>query len=90
MPSRFFQSFLRTEAVGGVVLLTAALAALATANSPLASAYDALWATRLVVGPESHPLALSARAWVKYGLTDATAPNAAMRRVCALVLNPMW
>lgn len=68
MPSRFFQSFLRTEAVGGVVLLTAALAALATANSPLASAYDALWATRLVVGPESHPLALSARAWVNDGL----------------------
>ena len=68
MPSRFFLSFLRTEAVGGVVLLAAALAALAAANSPLASSYDALWATRLVVGPESHPLALSARGWVNDGL----------------------
>ena len=56
MPSRFFQSFLRTEARGGVVLLVAALAALVAANSPLTGAYDALWATRLVVGPESHPL----------------------------------
>jgi len=68
MPSRFFQSFLRTEAAGGVVLLAAALAALVAANSPLASAYDALWATRLVVGPESQPLALSARGWVNDGL----------------------
>ena len=68
MPSRFFHAFLRTEAAGGVVLLAAALAALAVANSPLAGSYDALWATRLVVGPESHPLALSARAWVNDGL----------------------
>ncbi len=68
MPARFFQSFLRTETVGGVVLLAAALAALVVANSPLASTYDALWATRLVVGPESHPLALSARGWVNDGL----------------------
>jgi len=68
MPSRFFESFLRTEAIGGLVLLAAALAALAVANSPLASTYDALWATRLVVGPESHPLALSARGWVNDGL----------------------
>ncbi len=71
MRPTFFQQFLRTEAAGGVVLLVAALAALAVANSPLAAAYDAFWATRLVVGPESHPLALSARAWVNDGLMAA-------------------
>lgn len=68
MRPTFFQQCLRTEAAGGVVLLVAALAALAVANSPLSTAYDAFWATRLVVGPESHPLALSARAWVNDGL----------------------
>ena len=68
MPSRFFLSFLRIEALGGVVLLVAALAALVAANSPLASAYDALWATRLTVGPDGHALALSARGWVNDGL----------------------
>jgi Na+:H+ antiporter, NhaA family len=59
-----FQQFFRTEAAGGVVLLLAALAALVAANSPWAAAYHALWDARLVVGPEGHPLALTARAWV--------------------------
>ncbi len=63
-----FLQFFRTEAAGGVVLLVAALAALAVANSPWAAAYQALWDTRLVVGPESHPLALTARMWVNDAL----------------------
>ena len=71
MRPTFFQQFLRTEAAGGVVLLVAAVAALAVANSPLSTTYDAFWAARLVVGPESHPLALSARAWVNDGLMAA-------------------
>ncbi len=50
------------------MLLVAALAALAVANSPWAAAYQALWDTRLVVGPESHPLALTARMWVNDAL----------------------
>ena len=53
MPSRFFQSFLRTEAVGGVVLLAAALAALA--------------GTALAVGLgllAGKPLGITAAAWI--------------------------
>ncbi|MFN7978386.1 MAG: Na+/H+ antiporter NhaA [Vicinamibacterales bacterium] len=72
MPSdlrhRVFQQFARTEAAGGLVLLAAALVALAAANSPLASAYQAVWTTVLVAGPESHPLALTARGWVNDAL----------------------
>ena len=71
MRPSFFQAFLRTEAVGGVVLLLAALAALVCANTAWASAYDAFWASRLVLGPEGHPLALSARGWVNDGLMTA-------------------
>ncbi len=40
-PAGFLQQFLRTEAASGVVLLLAALAAVALANSPLHSAYHA-------------------------------------------------
>ena len=66
--NRIFQQFVRTEAAGGLVLLAAAVVALAVANSPLAGAYDALWKTVLVAGPEGHPLALSARGWVNDAL----------------------
>ncbi len=59
-----FLQFFHTEAVGGIVLLLAAVAAVIAANSPWAEAYRALWETRIVVGPESHPLALTARMWV--------------------------
>lgn len=62
--SSAFLHFFHTEAAGGVVLLVAAVAALIAANSPLAAWYTGLWDTRLVVGPESHPLALTARMWV--------------------------
>ncbi len=71
MRASFFQNFLRTEAAGGIVLLAAAVAALAIANSPLAGFYESVWAARLVVGPEAHPLALSARGWVNDGLMAA-------------------
>ena len=65
---RFFHTFFTTEAAGGVVLLAAAVAALAVANSPWAAGYAALWQTRIVIGPETHPLALTARHWVNDGL----------------------
>ncbi len=71
MRATFFQNFLRTEAIGGLILLVAAVAALIVANSPLAPVYDAVWATPLVIGPEGHPLALSARGWVNDGLMAA-------------------
>ncbi|MGE0814138.1 MAG: Na+/H+ antiporter NhaA, partial [Vicinamibacterales bacterium] len=69
--SQAFQDFFRTEAAGGIVLLVAALAAMVAANSPWADQYHALWATRLVVGPESHPLVLTAGQWVNDGLMAA-------------------
>jgi len=71
MRKTFFQAFLHTEAIGGVVLLASAIAAMAIANSPFSSLYEAVWATPLVVGPESHPLTLTARAWVNDGLMAA-------------------
>ena len=66
--SRVFQQFVRTEAVGGLVLLAAALVALAAANSPLGPLYDRVWNTVLVAGPEGHALALTARGWVNDAL----------------------
>ena len=50
------------------MLLVAALAALVVANSPWAAAYHAFWEARLVLGPESHPLTLTARMWVNDAL----------------------
>src|SRR5512138_3691020 len=40
---RPIQAFFRLEAASGILLLAAAVAALAWANSPAAGAYDALW-----------------------------------------------
>ncbi len=54
------RAFLASEAGGGVVLLLAALAALGTANSPLAADYAALFTTPL--GPLSFGL------WINDGL----------------------
>ena len=65
---QFFQDFFRTEAASGVVLLAAALIALASANSSWAPAYEAFWQTRLVAGPEAHPLSLTAQQWVNDAL----------------------
>ena len=67
-PRHFFQDFFRTEAASGLVLLAAALVAMAAANSSWAPAYEAFWQTRLVVGPEAHPLSLTAQQWVNDGL----------------------
>jgi Na+:H+ antiporter, NhaA family len=64
----FFQDFVRTEAASGLVLLAAALVALVAANSSSAPAYEAFWQTRLVVGPEAHPLSLTAQQWVNDAL----------------------
>lgn len=68
IPVRPFQEFFRTEAAGGLALLSAAVAAMAVANSPLAPLYETLWTTPLVVGPAAHPLSLDARTWVNDGL----------------------
>ena len=63
---RYVQDLLRTETVGGAVLLLAALVALVWANSPWRDAYTGLRDTTL--GPGSVHLDLSIGAWAADGL----------------------
>ncbi len=61
-----FARYLRTETVGGMILLAATAVALIWANSPLSGAYTAL--RDFHVGPESLHLSLSVGDWAKDGL----------------------
>jgi len=63
-----FERFLHIEAVSGVVLLIAALAALAWANSSIAESYDALWHTPLTFGLGSMVFSQSLHFWINDGL----------------------
>ena len=63
-----FQSFFRTEAAGGAVLLACATAALVAANSGWAEAYHGLWATTLAIGAAGHELSLTLHDWINDGL----------------------
>ena len=63
-----FQSFFKTAAAGGVVLLACAVAALVAANSAWSEAYHRLWATPIAIGVGSHALSLSLHAWINDGL----------------------
>ncbi|WKX71743.1 Na+/H+ antiporter NhaA [Streptomyces sp. XD-27] len=63
---RFVTDALRTETVGGVLLLLAAIAALVFANSPLHDVYDDV--KDFSFGPESLHLRLSVAEWAKDGL----------------------
>lgn len=62
----YVAELLRTETVGGAVLLVAALAAIIWANSPWRDAYSALRDTQ--VGPSSLHLDLSLGTWAADGL----------------------
>jgi Na+/H+ antiporter NhaA len=62
------RSFLATEAGGAVVLLVAAVAALAWANSPWGDGYDALWATPISIEVGDFLLARDLGHWVNDGL----------------------
>lgn len=70
MPSRTalrfaaLRAFLRGESAGGAMLITAGLAAMVWANSPLAAAYRQVWDWAVPLGP--HPMSL--RDWVNDGL----------------------
>jgi NhaA family Na+:H+ antiporter len=64
--ARFVADLLRTETVGGALLLVAAVIALAWANSPWRHAYDTLRDT--VVGPSALHLDLPLGAWAADGL----------------------
>jgi hypothetical protein len=59
VPLTIFQRFFRTEALGGLVLLGFALAALVIANSLLSEAYNHLWEISLTVGIAPLELSLS-------------------------------
>ena len=60
--------FLRDEVAGGVVLFAAAVAAVVWANSPVADAYDSLWATELRLGVGDLAITEDLRHWVNDGL----------------------
>lgn len=67
LPERnFVADALRTETVGGVLLLAAAIVALVMANTPLSDFYQSV--RDFTVGPESLHLDLSIGDWAKDGL----------------------
>ncbi|HEK1010147.1 TPA: Na+/H+ antiporter NhaA [Pseudomonas putida] len=63
-----FERFLHIEAVSGIVLLIAAVAALIWANSPAADSYDALWHTPITFGIGSLVYSQSLHFWINDGL----------------------
>ncbi|HEX8914023.1 MAG TPA: Na+/H+ antiporter NhaA [Humisphaera sp.] len=65
---RPLQAFLAAESAGGIVLIVAAVAALAWANSPWAHGYHDLWHTKLSVGYGGRGFAMSLEHWVNDGL----------------------
>jgi len=62
------QRFLHIEAAGGILLGTAALVALAWANSPWAAAYRDLWTAELSVDLAGHLVTKDLRHWINDGL----------------------
>lgn len=63
-----FARFLHIEAASGIVLLIAAAAALAWANSPWADAYHALWHLPLSIGVGSLQFSRSLHFWINDAL----------------------
>ncbi|GAB3281764.1 Na+/H+ antiporter NhaA [Parasphingorhabdus pacifica] len=61
-----FGAYLRTETVGGMLLLAATVVALVAANTPLSGLYEAV--RDFHIGPESLHLDLSIGEWAKDGL----------------------
>jgi NhaA family Na+:H+ antiporter len=63
-----FRRFLHTEAAGGVVLLLAAVAALAIANSAFGPAFEAFWQTPIGLSIGDVEWTHSLRHWINDGL----------------------
>jgi Na+:H+ antiporter, NhaA family len=61
-------AFLRVEAAGGIVLLAAAVAALAWANSPWSASYETVWSTEVALRVGSFELLEDVRHWINDGL----------------------
>ncbi|HTP42053.1 MAG TPA: Na+/H+ antiporter NhaA [Nitrospiria bacterium] len=62
------QAFFRTQAIGGVLLLTASVAAIVCANTGLAPLYHRLWETPLRVGLGGFMVDKTLHHWVDDGL----------------------
>jgi NhaA family Na+:H+ antiporter len=62
------EEFASVEAVGGIALLFAAIAALVWANSPWSDSYASLWSHEITVGSEGLSITNSLRHWVNDGL----------------------
>src|SRR5688572_990717 len=62
------ERFLHVEAVGGIVLLAAAAAALIWANSPAYESYQQLWHAPLALGLGGYVLAQPLHFWINDGL----------------------
>ncbi len=62
------RDFMGAETGGALVLLCAALAALAWANSPWSDSYESLWTTKLAIRLGSEGISLDLRHWVNEGL----------------------
>jgi Na+/H+ antiporter NhaA len=62
------RDFLSTETGGAVVLLCAAVAALAWANSPWPDSYESVWTTELSIRLGDLGIALDLREWINQGL----------------------
>jgi Na+/H+ antiporter NhaA len=62
------RDFLNTESAGAIVLLAAAVAALAWANSPWSDSYDSVWNTELSIQIGSEGISMELRRWVSEGL----------------------
>ena len=62
------QDFMRLETSGGIILMIAAVFAMIIANTPLATAYDAILGTYIKVGIGSFEIAKPAILWINDGL----------------------
>ena len=62
------QDFMRLETSGGIILMIAAVFAMVIANTPLATAYDAILGTYIKVGIGSFEIAKPAILWINDGL----------------------
>jgi NhaA family Na+:H+ antiporter len=63
-----FLDFLKTEALGAILLASSAILALIWANSPWSGSYENLWSTRFAITVAGQSLDLDLRHWVNDGL----------------------
>lgn len=65
---RILKTLLKDEAIGGKLILAAAVLALVIANTPLRQAYEAFWHQSLSLGVNQFDISLDLRHWLSEGL----------------------